>query len=120
MTKGVESQGEKALYITDINDNVIAYIDELGVHSIDFLIDSESGLIYPLKQTIENLLKADEIINTQLASLSAAINKEITDRGVAITEVKELISNETVARDQAIGGLKAELTDKIDDADEAL
>lgn len=120
VTEGIESHGEKALYITDVNNNVIAYVDELGVHSIDFLINSESGLIYPLKQTIENLLKADENINTQLASLLAAINKEITDRETAISEVKDLITEETTNRGEAIESLKTELTKKIDDADEAL
>lgn len=120
VTEGIESRGEKVLYITDINNNVIAYVDELGVHSIDFLIDSENGLIYPLKQTIENLLKADETINTKLASLLAAINKEITDRETAINEVKDLLSQETDNRNQAIEDLNTELTDKIENADAAL
>lgn len=120
VTEGIESRGESSLYITDVNNNVIAYINDSGIHSIDFLIDSQTGLIYPLKQTIENLLKTDENINAQLTALLAAINKEAEDRKAAITEVKGLITQEATDRGQAISELKTDLTKKIEDADSAL
>lgn len=102
------SDGNK-LFIVDQKNNVIAYVDGTGVHSIDFSIDDKSGIIYSVKTTIEELLQADidlesalkNLINIEAearAAADAGLSSEIDDLGEDIdnleTKTKNLDSDE--------------------------
>lgn len=100
-----DTSGEESdrLFIVDKNNYVIAYIDAAGVHSLDFFSSS-----------------------TSLENAYNKLNKEITDRGDAIIELKKYvdtqdsgvtaaykkaIKDEADARAQADNGLAKSLSD---------
>lgn len=63
--------GDDSLYIVDKNNNVIAYIDGLGVHSVDFTMPNENG--FSLKDFINNDYKT--FVNTTNTSLTTLSEK---------------------------------------------
>ena len=55
-----------SLFIIDSQNNVIAYVDSNGVHSIDFIIENEDKVIYNVKEALEALFNADSTLDTTL------------------------------------------------------
>lgn len=72
--------GSDSLYIVDKNNNVIAYIDELGVHSIDFTLPNENG--FSLKEFINKDYKDFvDATNTSLSGLATKLANFGDDTG---------------------------------------
>ena len=72
--------GSDSLYIVDKNNNVIAYIDELGVHSIDFTMPNEND--FSLKEFINKDYKDFvDATNTSLSGLATKLANFGDDTG---------------------------------------
>ena len=65
-----DASDSDALYITDKNNNVIAYINENGVHSIDFTMPNDGISLADFHSKYENFVSAT---NTTLANLTARL-----------------------------------------------
>lgn len=74
------------LYIIDKDTNVIAYIDEKGIHSVDFLIEDQEGNSTKLTEKIKNLTDEDTIIHTSILNAK----NDLTN---AIDVVREDLNN---------------------------
>ncbi len=72
--KNFDGSDSDVLYITDSNGNIIAQVDDTGVHSINFTTSQYD-------------------VNNMLSSLDARLIKEISDRAIGDNAVKEYVDS---------------------------
>lgn len=86
----VFNPSDKKCYFIDDNNNVIAYIDEQGIHSVNFII----GETY---DSNGNILIEQCDLYSKLQELSKAIGDEVTNRKKAINEAIQGLDGTFVA-----------------------
>ncbi len=136
---------DTTLFIIDKNNNVVAYIDEFGIHTTQISVtegmSSENNdsfyfmdkndnviayidgsgfhcidfLIDDQNGTIYLLKNAIESLLTSDATLQADIQSEVKTRKEEISRVEELIADEADNRVQAINDLNQTITDKVNE-----
>lgn len=76
-------EDDDTFYIIDSAENVIAYVNKDGIHSINFVIDNKSDYLALLEQVeknvddIQKLFKADEEIRESIETLSNSVNDRL-------------------------------------------
>ena len=118
-TQYIDGTDDEVFYIIDKADNVIAYINDGGVHSTNFLIDDQKGTVHNVKDVLETLINEGELQQSALTSLSQALQKEVNDRVADVNQEesdrKAAVLAEAQAREQADNTEKQEREKAVSD-----
>lgn len=88
-TKYINGEANDCFYIIDKDENVLVYADENGVHSTNFLIDSDTKTLYSVKDTLDELVDQGGRHSELLAELRGDLNLEIQNRINAINNINK-------------------------------
>ena len=88
------NENNESLFIIDKDNNVVAYINDTGIHSIDFFVDEQNNkTVYAVKETLANLIQADIDINALIAKVDSRVAIEEGVRADEISRVEERTTN---------------------------
>lgn len=106
-TEFINGQEDRALYIIDKDNNVLAYVAEDGIHSTNLSIDNANGTVYNVKNQLSTLIDENSAQQTQLAGLRSDLTTEQQDRMDADQVLQENI-DDVNARTAHIDGTEDE------------
>lgn len=98
-----------SLFIIDSQNNVIAYVDSNGVHSIDFSIENEDEVIYGVKDALDRLFQANNNLDTTLRGY-------IDDKVVELNAADNRLSEEIQQANEDIDALQVK-TENLDSSE---